>query len=1235
MINKIIITLVLFFLALQIAKAQCPSSEYATATSFAANITNTNSILGPANNQFTVFNNNNSQLVVHLANPVLAGTRITIRLRRNTNNAGLLIYSSDEETAGYNNLVQYTSTNTPLGSTFDVTYTASRTIEYLLFRGNSSTGSSFSVDAISYCMININVTNTTVVEEVGNAIFDVTYSGANTSAFTFNYSTAEGSALNGIDFTNTPGSLSFSGASGQTLQITVPIINDEYGENTEDFTINFSNVSGGATLNTKTATITITDNDVPIPNNTPLVLMDEFNGYYDYSTTGGSLRTGDNSNACAITTLSSNTLLSPIPTGAVIDKAYLYWSHSSQVPDDNVIFEGVNVKASKIYGSALSFNGANLQFYGYVADVTSLVENIASPSTNVFDFSGLTIDNGGDYCATSTVMGGWSMMVFYQESSLPAVTINLYEGYKGDSGANYPSGIATSTFTLSGFYSIGSLGAKTTVLSWEGDDTLANNESLTFSTPSSGANRLVGDGDNDGVTKNNPFNSTIFDNTVFPVVNNSTSYGLDLDTFDVSTFIGVGESSATTTVNVGQDYVIMNAVLLKVPSNIITGKVYEDINYGGGVGRSLATSSGELIEGVTVELYNSSNTLVDIATTDDQGQYVFGGMANGNYLVRVVNATVKSTRDNGITCSDCFGVPTYRSDFGTITGFTSVDRIGGLNPSIPDSGEGTLNNAKTVSTVNISNEGIVGLNFGFNFNTIVNTNEDGQGSLNQFIINSNTLGETNLDILPNSIFDPISGEDISIFMIPPVGDVQGRTADTNYASGIFDIFIPNAKSLAVITDNNTSIDGRTQTAYSGDTNIGTTGSGGSSVGVSANTLTTFVNPEIQIHRNAGDVIRIQALNTVIRNVSIYANNNAGIRINSGDALVAENLIGVNAQGNNSGNIDYGVEVVGGEIVIRDNYIATTSDAGILINGGASTLIQGNQITTNGTGTCFDNIKIQNGSGINITGNLIEKAGALGIDASGYVGNLMINENTITNSGQNGGLCSGVIENAGIKLDGDNSQISKNIIASNGGSGIVISGGATSGNLISQNSIFANGTAANALGIDLDASNALGDGVTINDAADADSGPNGLLNFPIIANAFVSGPNLVIEGWSRPGATIEIFLTDINEGSAITGDNQLGYTTDYGEGQIYLATVVEGSAADVSAAVSPYTDVDGNTDTTNKFKFVITGPLTIAAGNFITSTATISNSTSEFSPFSIIKNYTVITNRRITYRVKTN
>ncbi|MEN8789639.1 MAG: right-handed parallel beta-helix repeat-containing protein, partial [Flavobacteriaceae bacterium] len=810
------------------------------------------------------------------------------------------------------------------------------------------------------------------------------------------------------------------------------------------------------------------------------------------------------------------------------------------------------------------------------------------------------------------------------ENSLPASTINVYEGFSGESNS-------ASAYTLSGFFAIGATGSKTTVQSWEGDQTLSNNESLTVTT-GLGTFNLTGDGDNTGLPTINPFNSTHFDNTVAPVVNNINSHGVDLDTYDVSPFVTAGETSVTTNVGSGQDFVILNTVTLKVPSNLTTGIVFEDVNYGGGAGRNRATAPGVPIPNATVELYDGGGSLVETTTTNAAGRYVFAGMANGTYTVRVVNNSVRSTRTGGAACTTCIPVQTFKTDFVASLLIEDTNSVGGEDPSAEDPGPGTLTGAQSVSTFTILNEGIAGMDFGYNFNTIVNTNKDGQGSLEQFIINSNALDESGLDIVANAIFDPGAGEDVSIFMIPPTGDALGRAADSNYASGIFDI---ETDPLTSITADNTHIDGRTQTAYSGNTNTGTVGAGGTNVGVSANALPNYDLPEVQVHDKNEDTFIVSGTATVIRNMAIYADDGAGILLTGGSMTAQENLLGVDALGANDGKILYGVEVTGGVANVDGNYITTNEEAGVLVNGGTSTIIQNNHITSNGDDRCFDNITITGGSGVVVQNNLIELSGAMGIDGNGMAGSVTITENTITSAGQDGGNCSGAIENAGIHLDGSNSSITSNIIYQNGGAGIVLGGGNTSGNLISQNSIYANGTSADALGIDIDQADGMGDGVTLNDTGDADAGPNGAANFPIITAAFIEGPNLILKGWSRPGANIEVFLTDTNEGTATEGDNQLGMSNDYGEGQIYIGSAVEGSGSDLDAGSSVYTDADGNTDNTNQFHLQIPYTPSLDIGFRVTATATVANTTSEFSPVSIIKIRSVITNRRITYRVNPN
>ncbi len=1074
----------------------------------------------------------------------------------------------------------------------------------------------------------LQVSDVAVAEDLGPAVFTVNHTGGSRpAAFTVDYTITAGTASEGVDYTTGSGlytgTLNFNGTSGDSDQITILITDDTLFENAETYIISFSATSDAQVDITDTATGTINDNEI-IVNDAALTLYDDFQGNFDYVVGGGTLRTNDDAtDPCSITTTSSGNLTTILtPAGKTIKKAYLTWAHSSTVIDQNVTLEGQAVTADLVYG-VFTFGS---QFYGYIADVTSIVTGLGNPWSETYDFANLTIDNTGGYCSSTVVLGAWSLMIYYEDFSLPTSTINLYYGFDATQNAG-------TSFTLDNFYAISPVGSKATFLSYEGDASLdgtvgTNKEELSILGQGSGTpSILTGDG---GQTGNNPFNSTIYDN--ISGVNTSNIYGLDLDTYDISSFINITDTQVTANVDMGQDLVISSAVILRVPSNIISGTVFEDINYPGGAGRNMTTSSGVGVPNVTVELYDNLGTLVDTETTDSDGEYAFGGISDGTYTVRVVNSSINSTRGGGSSCGTCYAVQTFRSDYDGTTLNTFTDEIGGNFPSNEDVAIGTLTGAQTTSTVVVLAGGTGGIDFGFNFNTIVNTNEDGQGSLEQFIVNSNNLDETGLDIEANAIFDPAAGDDTSIFMIPTTSDPLGRTADSNFSGGYFDILISAGNPLSNITADNTIIDGRTQTAYSGDTNAGTIGSGGATVGTSAIALPNYDLPEIQVHRDLGDVFITQGSNVIIRNLSIYANVNAGIRIDSGTLSATQNLLGVNASGANAGNINFGVENAGGDMVVDGNYIATTTGSGVLITGGTSNTVQNNHFTNNGNSACDDGITLTGGSGITIQQNLIEGSASAGIDAASFSGGAVITENSITTSGQDGGNCSGNVENMGIKIAGNNSQLTNNVIFSNGGAGIVVMGG--TGNLISQNSIYANGTSGDALGIDLDASTSAGDDVTLNDNGDSDSGPNNLMNFPIINSVFISGTNLMISGWSRPGATIEFFLTDVSEGSATSGDNQLGLSTDYGEGQTFIGTFDEGSISDLDATSSTYSDADGNSDNTNRFQFTIPLP-SASLGNIVTATATIANSTSEFAPTAIIKVTSVITNRRITYRVNRN
>jgi uncharacterized repeat protein (TIGR01451 family) len=168
--------------------------------------------------------------------------------------------------------------------------------------------------------------------------------------------------------------------------------------------------------------------------------------------------------------------------------------------------------------------------------------------------------------------------------------------------------------------------------------------------------------------------------------------------------------------------------------------------------------------------------------------------------------------------------------------------------------------------------------------------------------------------------------------------------------------------------------------------------------------------------------------------------------------------------------------------------------------------------------------------------------------------------------------------------------------------------------MSQNSIYGNGVATG-LGIDLDPRGIDPNGymppqgVSLNDAGDGDAGPNNLLNFPVIQTAMISGGNLTVTGWARPGSLIEFFLA-ANDPSG------------FGEGQTYVFTATEGSGADADATSSlygpgPINGVAQGTDTTNRFSFTLPTPGGVTPGVRLTATARLGGNTSEFSAFLVV------------------
>lgn len=115
-------------------------------------------------------------------------------------------------------------------------------------------------------VISLATSNVTVDETAGFVALDVVRSEGTDGTITVDYATFENSAAEGIDYTPTSGTLTF--LDGQSVaQIQIPILDDDLAERAEQFNVTIDNVVGGATLLApRTATVTIVDDEVLLPN---------------------------------------------------------------------------------------------------------------------------------------------------------------------------------------------------------------------------------------------------------------------------------------------------------------------------------------------------------------------------------------------------------------------------------------------------------------------------------------------------------------------------------------------------------------------------------------------------------------------------------------------------------------------------------------------------------------------------------------------------------------------------------------------------------------------------------------------------------------------------------------------------------------------------------------------------------------------------------------------------------
>ena len=354
----------------------------------------------------------------------------------------------------------------------------------------------------------------------------------------------------------------------------------------------------------------------------PVELYQQFNGRYDFTFVGNTLNLQPNGLGveCEINTSSSEVLdLSP---NDEITAAYLYWAGSG-TGDFDVQLNGQNVTATRTFPVVFVSSMVPRDFFGAFADVTDIVQATGNGTYTLSELDLTNIINGDTtenlYCQNGTNFGGWVIFVVYKNDSLPLNQLNLYDGMQF-----VPTQV---NITLPSLNVIDNVGAKIGFIAWEGDENISENETLTVN-----GIELINDLNPDG----NAFNGTN------SVTDENDVFNMDLDIYDIQNMIQIGDETAEIALGSTQDFVMVNAIVTKLNSqlpdatvsidNVVTACNSRDIEVDYTIYNT--NSTDPLPAGTPVAIYADD---IMVGTTQTQGELPIGGSETGTITVTIPN----------------------------------------------------------------------------------------------------------------------------------------------------------------------------------------------------------------------------------------------------------------------------------------------------------------------------------------------------------------------------------------------------------------------------------------------------------------------------------------------------------------------------------------------------------------------------------------------------------------------
>lgn len=351
-------------------------------------------------------------------------------------------------------------------------------------------------------------------------------------------------------------------------------------------------------------------------NGQDITLYEQVNGRYDFTFVGNTLNSAENNPTLGYVTGNSSSATLNLGSGDSIIRAYLYWAGSGD-GDFEVDLNGIPITAERTFSHSRFFAPNTFTYFSAFKDITTFVQTTGNGTYTV---SNLDISPYEPlHYSRKTNFAGWAILIVYENPNLTLNQLNIYDGLQG-----VPDALQ---INLTNLFVLNNTNAKAGFIAWEGDSQLPT-ETFTVN----------------GTTISNPFNpiNNVF-NSTNSVTGSTTLYNMDLDIYDIDSYVSIGDTNATITLSSFQDFIMINTVITKLNSQLPDATIVTN-------NPITSCNSRELIIDFTVSNTNSTEVLqsntpitfyadgIAVGTTYTQNVIPIGGSENGTFTLTIPSA---------------------------------------------------------------------------------------------------------------------------------------------------------------------------------------------------------------------------------------------------------------------------------------------------------------------------------------------------------------------------------------------------------------------------------------------------------------------------------------------------------------------------------------------------------------------------------------------------------------------